>query len=350
MNESDFSGLPATTRNFVQRLIELGFDRERIYGFFILVGLYAGAPNTQEKLEELFSCLQVVLPVDRSKNIDEAIGHLYGGYDKEINEFCYRSGLTAEYFAFREIKVPKLEKIFYIAYLQDEGVLATDVRSVDKLCEATRLIDAFILALGKRSSSTEASLLEAFSCGMFQIALHTKSDVQGSMQIAKAIRSLLPPLFDRCFYSVISNKVDYFLGLETGQLALLSLMQESSPDYAQQMWGFQSSLFFRDGQAITGVDQLTNREWHEWVIKNCESFAAAYPSQLIPFSQSKVTLEDLPIWGETVKSFEFCDDYTNKVWGYKDSQLQNNFQTLEYRALLVHVVYSSLTSSRETRH
>jgi hypothetical protein len=350
MNESDFLGLPSTTRNFVQRLIELGFDRERIYGFFILVGLYAGAPNTQEKIEELFSCLQEILPVDRSKNIDEDIGHLYGGYDKEINEFCYRSGLTAEYFSFREIKVPKVEKIFYIAYLQDEGVLATDVRSVDKLCEATRLIDAFILALGKRSSSTEATLLEAFSCGMFQIALHTKSDVQGSIQIAKAIRSLLPPLFDRCFYSVISNKVDYFLGLETGQLALLSLMQESSPEYAQQMWGFQSSLFFRDGQAISGIDQLTNHEWHQWVIKNCEGFGAAYPSQLLPFSQSTVTLEDLPIWGKTVKSFEFCDDYINKVWGYKDALLQNNFQYLEYRALLVHVVYSSLTSSRETRH
>lgn len=350
MNESDFLGLPATTRKFVQRLIDLGFDRQRIYGFFILVGLYAGAPNTQEKIEELFSCLQVLLPVDRSKNIDEALGHLYGGYDKEINEFCYRSGLTAEYFNFREIKVPKLEKTFYIVYLQDEGVLATDVRSVDKLSEAARLIDAFILALGKRSSTTEATLLEAFSCGMFQIALHTKSDIHGSMQIAKAIRSLLPPLFDRCFYTVISAQTDYFLGLESGQLALLSLMQESSPDYAQQMWGFQSSLFFRDGQAITGVNQLTNREWHEWVIKNCEGFGAAYPSQLIPFSQSKVTLEDLPIWGGTVKSFELCDDYINEVWGYRDAQLQNNFQTLEYRALLVHVAYSSLTSSRETRH
>lgn len=350
MNESDFSGLPEITRNFVQRLIELGFDRERIYGFFILVGLYAGAPNTQEKIEELFSCLQVLVPVDRSKNIDEAIGHLYSGYDREINEFCYRSGLTAEYFSFREIKVPKVEKSFYIAYLQDEGVLTTDVCSVDKLSEATRLFDALLIALGKRSSSTEASLLEAFTCGIFQMQLHATSDVNGAKQIGEAISSLLPPLLARCFYTVISNKVDYFLGLETGQLALLSLMQESSPDYAQQMWGFQSSLFFRDGQSITGVDQLTNREWHEWVIKNYEVFSNAYPSQLLPFSQSTVTLEDLPIWGETVKSFEFCDDYINKVWGYKDTQLQDNFQTLEYRALLVHVVYSSLTSSRETRH
>ena len=89
MQETDFNGLPDDTKRLVQRLINLGLDRDRIFGFFVMVGLYAGSPNTQEKIEQLFSRLSLVLPTDRSQNIDEAVGHLYRGYDKVLNEFCY---------------------------------------------------------------------------------------------------------------------------------------------------------------------------------------------------------------------------------------------------------------------
>ncbi len=62
MKESDFIGLPEQTIRFVERLLNLGFDRERVFGLFTLVGLYAGSPNTQDKIEELYSALQSVLP------------------------------------------------------------------------------------------------------------------------------------------------------------------------------------------------------------------------------------------------------------------------------------------------
>jgi hypothetical protein len=350
LKPSDYLNLPEQTVKFVKRLEKLGFDRDRIFGLFVLIGLYAGAPNTQDKLEELFSRLPLILPVDRSKNIDEVVGHIYSGYDNEINEFCYRSGLSNDFFQFREIKIPNLEKSFYIVYFKDEGLLSNKVKSVDKLLDANLLYDTFIVALGKRTVRKETNLLEAFQCGMFQILLHAKMDVNGSMQIAKAINSLMPLHLSRCFYSVVSGQLDYFLGLESGQMALLSLMQEMQQDYAQQMWGFQSSLFFRDGQALAGVDQLSPQQWHDWVLKNAEAFSDMYPQQLLPFSRSSVTLENLPTWGQAVRSFEVCDQYIERVWGYSESKLENIFQMYEYKALMVHVVYSSLTSARELLH
>ena len=350
MNESDNLGLPQSTRLFVDRLVQLGFDRERVFGFFTLTGLYAGAPNTQVKLQELFSKLETLLPIDRLKNLDEIVGEVYNGYDREINEFCYRSGLNADYFGFREIKIPNTNKSIFVVNLKDEGVLDTDVLAVNNLSDATRLFDAFMLALGKQSSSRGASLLEAFQCGIFQMQLHANSDVNGSMQIAKAIRSLLPPLFSRCFDSFTSAQLDYFLGLETGQLALLSLMHEMEQDYAQQMWGFQSSLFFREGKPLAGIGDLDLFQWHDWVIKNTEAFSEAYPSQLLPFSRSKITLTDLPVWNESVRSFKVCDQYINAIWGYTATKIENSFQSMEYKALVVHVIYSSLTSSRDVKH
>jgi hypothetical protein len=350
MQETDFNGLPDDTKRLVQRLINLGLDRDRIFGFFVMVGLYAGSPNTQEKIEQLFSRLSLVLPTDRSQNIDEAVGHLYRGYDKVLNEFCYRSGLISQYFGFREIKMPPVDKVFYIAYLQDEGVLETDVTTCDKLSNATELYDAFILALGKTTTATNANLIEAFTCGMFQIQLHGASDVHGAMRISEAISTLMPPLLGRCFQSVISGQTQYFLGLESGQLALLSSMQSMSEDYVRKMWAFQSYLFFRDGQPINGVSELTEYEWHDWVIKNAIGFSDLYPKELTPFSASGIKLDDLPTWNYSVRSFEVCDDYINVVWGYSAKNLNNIFHVQEYRALLVHVVYASLSSSREATY
>lgn len=347
MNEIDFLKLPIETQQFVFRLVDLGFDRTRVFGLFVMLGIYVGAPNTQEKIDALFSDLQLLLPIDRTKNIDEEIGHLYDGYDQLINEFCFRSGIK---FNFREVTIPKVEKSFYIVYLKDEGLLDKNIKSVEKLAEATRLFDSFILSLGQSSVKRGATLSEAFLCGIFQIQLHAKIDTKGSMQIAEVIKGLMSPFISRCFNSLISGKVDYFLGLESGQIALIDLMQPMEQNYAQQMWGFQSSLFYSKGNVIEGVDGLDPRQWYEWVIKKAKEFNITYPSNLLPFSKSNVTLSGLPRWDKSVNDFEICDAYIQSVWGYNANSLSTFTETYEYKALMVHLVYSSLASSREVIH
>jgi len=136
MTESDYLGLPAQTQRFVERLQQLGFDRDRVFGFFTLIGLHAGAPNTKDKLRELFASLEALLPIDRSKNLDEVVGDVYSGYDGEINEFCYRSGLNSDFFGFLEIRIPNTDKSIYVVNPRDEGLLGTDVLSVEKLADA----------------------------------------------------------------------------------------------------------------------------------------------------------------------------------------------------------------------
>lgn len=345
--ESDFVGLPQLTRQFVERINFYGLDRVRIHGLFVLLGLFAGAPDTKNRLDELFEKLDLVIPVDRSKNIDEVIGHLYGGYDSAINEFCYRSGAELE---FREITIPNLEKIFYIVDLKDHGLFNIDVVSIERLADASRLYDAFIADIGRQTVIQNASLIDAFSCGMFQILLHAKSDVFGSRQIAELIKSCLPLIFSQYFSTLQNNQVEYFLGLELGQVPLLPLMSSMELNYAKQMWGFQSSLFYRDQVPLDGVVDLTVQDWHSWVIENARKFDIDYPTELIPFSRSNVTLLDIPQWKSVIADFNSCDSYINKTWGYSTASLGNNIETLEYKALLVHLVYASLTSTREHVH
>ena len=347
MNESDFVKLPDETRKFVLRLVDLGLDRTRIYGLFVMLGLYAGAPNTQERIDALFSRLQIVLPIDRSKNIDEEIGHLYDGYDREINEFCFRSGVE---FKFREINVPNVDKTFYLVYLQDEGLLNPNIKSVEKLADASRLFDSFIFSLGQSSVKREATLIEAFCCGIFQIQLHSQTDVQGSRQIAFTIFDLLPPFLSICFNELMTAQIDDFLGLEAVQIPLINLVQPMESSYAQQMWSFQSSLFFNKGNLIEGIDKLSPRQWFQWVLDKAKDFDMLYMSQLQPFSKSNITLSEVPSWKHDITNFEICDAYIEGVWGYNADSLNGHIESCEYKALVVHLIYSSLTSSREVLH
>ena len=347
MNESDLRALPELTKRLALHLSSLGFDRARIHGFFVLLGLYAGAPDTKEKLDRLFSCLDKVLPLDRSNNIDEIVGHIYDGYDRQINEFCFRSGAD---FKFRQISVPGASKTFAIVYLKDEGLLRSSIRSIESLIDASQLYDSFIQALGQSTVAREANLLEAFTCGVFQIQLHARFDVSGARQIAGLIQAGLPIFLGRCFNSFIGDRVDYFIGLVGEQAALLELMQAMETTYAREMWGFQSHLFFHEQELISGIDALSPAGWHDWVLDRGKAFDAAYASQLTPFSQSGVTLVDIPSWDDDIEDFEVCDKYIEGVWGYRGQSLTGRMEIHEYRALMVYLIYSSLTQAREVSH
>jgi hypothetical protein len=180
--------------------------------------------------------------------------------------------------------------------------------------------------------------------------LHARTDVFGSRQIAELIRSYRPLVYGEYFNVLSDNRIEYFLGLERGQVPLLSLMQPMDIGYAQQMWGFQSGLFYRNQEPINGVDDLSVHEWHTWVVHYSLQFDAAYPTGLVPFSDSKIELDEVPKWQNDIGNFELCDAYINEVWGYSASSIIGDIETLEYKALLVHVIYSSLTSAREQVH
>lgn len=347
MFESDFEGLPQHTQHFVERIHADGLDRVRIHGLFVMLGLCAGAPDTQEKLDALFNTLNIAIPIDRTKNIDDLVGDVYDGYEQEISEFCFRSGVV---FNFREIKIPNVEKIFYILEPKAHGILKVDITAIEKLFDATCLYDAFIEVIGSRTAKRGASLVKAFGCGLFQMMLLARSDVSGSRQIAELIKSCMPLVYSQYFSTLKGNTIDYFLGLERGQVPLLALMQPMELTYAQQMWGFQSSLFYRDQVPLEGVDDLSVKDWHTWVLKNALNFDASYPTQLVPFSQSKITLSDLPDWQSEIGNFVKCDEYIENVWGYSAVKLKSYIEILEYKALLIHLVYSSLTSTREQLH
>ena len=109
-------------------------------------------------------------------------------------------------------------------------------------------------------------------------------------------------------------------------------------------------MFFRNGKSIADVDKLSHRKWFEWVLQNAIEFDEKYSSQILPFSSSNITLSDVPTWNQNLRVFETCDSYIEQVWGLAENILESKFESLEYRALLVHLVYSSLTASKEIIH
>lgn len=342
---SDFLGLPDPTCHFVRRLHALGIDRIRIHGLFVLLGLQAGIPRSLDQIESLFKNLDRVVPTDRSRNIDDVVGEFYEGYERELNEFCFRSGVT---FDFRPIDVPPLEKKFAIVYLRDEGILETNVLSIRKLADSFDLFDAFVLAVGKSTASKGRSLLDAFSCGIFQMELHAKMDVKGAQQISILLQDFRPLIYGQCLNALSLNRIEYFLGLEDGQIALLQLMSSLDPNFAQQMWGFQSRLFYgKEGLPIDELNVLDIQQWHAWIVKNAIDFYNQYGAQMLPFSSSRGVLSELPSWTSLASDFDSCDRYIHDVWGYAWEGLDNNISQLEFRSILVYIIYSSLAVAVE---
>jgi hypothetical protein len=149
---------------------------------------------------------------------------------------------------------------------------------------------------------------------------------------------------------LIEGQIDYFRGLEGTQIALQELMQPMHNNYAQQMWRFQSHLFYNENNLIPGLEEISPIDWHSWVLNRGRAFDLAYPSGLIPFSGSNITLSDIPQWVSEVSNFSICDRYIHRVWGFGADSLSTKVELIEYRALLVHLIYSSLTQSRELLH
>ncbi len=345
MIDSDFSGLPDQTRQFVQRLHALGVDRTRMHGLFVLLGLRAGTPQPLDELEILFRNLDQVVPMDRTVNIDEVVGDYYEGYEREINELCFRSGAE---FEFRGVSVPAVEQRFAIVYLRDEGVLDCSVLAIDKLSDSFELFDAFIAAIGRSTKNNDRSLLEAFYCGVFQMQLHAQIDFKGAQQISFLLNEFSPLFYGQCINTLWHNRIKYFLGLEAGQIALSSLMSSLSVNFAQQMWGFQSRLFYgQDGAPINEVTRLDIDHWHAWVVKNAIDFYSDHRDQIVPFSAAGATLSQLPSWKSVASDIQSCDDFIKSVWGYGRPALDNKISELEYKSILVYVIYAALASAIE---
>jgi hypothetical protein len=346
MIDSDFEGLPENTINYARRLYSLGIDRTRIHGLFVLLGLCAGAPRELDELQSLFKNLDNIMLLDRSRNIDDLVGELYQGYDFQINEFCYRSGFPLK---FKKIEGPNDGSLFSIVTMKDENILNSKVTSINMLSECFNLYDAFIFAIGKPTSLKNNSLKQAFCCGIFQIQLHAVHDDFGAQQISTFLQKYSPLFYAKCISTLSGNNIDYFLGLEKEQVALLGLMSSLEPKFCEEMWAFQSSLFYdEDGKHIGESDILDIDHFHAWAVKKAMDFYVKYGSRMMPFSLSGAKLSEIPPWKFLASDIKHCDTYIKSVWGYDLGATSNKIINLEYRAILIFIIYLSLAKAIES--
>lgn len=347
MSQLDLTGLPEQTVDFVDRLTSLGIDDRSIHGIFVTVGFIAGAPKFKDEIEALWQPLMRVMPFDRSKFIDEVVGDIYDGYDGALNEFCFRSGLE---FEFREIGLPDWDFKTTICNLKDEGLLDKRVITVKKLVDSVRLYSSFFTEVGESTHSKNAPLLKAFLCGVFQMQLHGKFDVKGTMQIAEALKSLLPPVYGRIVKALLNANLEYFIGLEDTQIPLHSHTQEMNETFGRQFWGYQSSVFFHEGEKIEELEKLNLYEWFALVSVKAFLFESDYQGHIVPLSQSGLTLDDLPAWNGSDLSYEDCIEFIDATWGLRPNDLTTRVELLEFRGLLIHVTYASMAKSHEVLH
>ena len=347
MSPLDLSGLPEQTVDFVDRLTALGVDDKSIHGIFVTVGFIAGAPKFKDEIEAFWQPLMRVMPFDRSQFIDEVVGDIYDGYDGALNEFCFRSGLE---FEFREIGLPDWDFKTAICNLKDEGLLDKRVITVKKLVDSVRLYSSFFTEVGESTHRKNAPLLKAFLCGVFQMQLHGKYDVKGSMQIAKALKWYLPPVYGRIVNALLNANLEYFIGLEDVQIPLHGHTQDMNESYGRQFWGYQSSVFFHEGEKIEGLEKLNLYEWFALVSVKAFLFESDYRGHIVTLSQSGLTLDNLPAWNGGDLTYEECIEFIEATWGLSPYDLTTRVELLEFRGLLIHVTYASMTKSHEVLH
>ena len=343
--DTDLASLPEDTQKFVEWLPHLGFSEQQIHGLFVLVGLYAGTSRTAKEIEAVFAPLQQVIPHDRSLVIDHLVEDFFDGYERPIEEFCMRSGYE---FEFRPIEIIETIEPFHVLKLQNHNLLDPNVNGIHNFVDASWLFQSFLTVLGESTYRQKRSIKEAFLSGIFQMQLLSQTDLHAGQQLSQVLSSSLPLVIGHTFRAITRNTLDYSFNCEIEQAPLHTLMSSLQDDYAQQMWGFQSCLFFHDQQRINGVSELNPKEWHHWVIKRAQAFSDAYPTQLMGFSYSGSTFTSFPSWPSDVNDFKVCDDFIKSIWGYSADTIKNKMEVLEYKALMVYTVYASLTISRDT--
>ena len=351
---TDLTGLPKATKDFVLAMCDFGFGRAQIHGFFVLIGLYAGAPRPEPEIKALFKALDIVIPVDRTENVDDRVGHFYNGYEQILGEFCYRSGQNFEFRTIDSIEDVKLAHVLTILELENHNILDDSIENIGKLLDSSRLYWSLITELGALTLNNNRPLTDAFSCGIFQTQLLCQFDVNGTHQVSALLKTYLPIFLGELFQTMEHNQLDYCSQLNQSQIPLLKLMRPMDGVYARDMWGFQSWLFYENQKPIAEVEHYDAIQWHKWVVKTALKYSNTYPSDLKAFSQSGLMthggLNGIPLWSDEVSEFNLCNEFIKEIWGYDVSDLRNPIELLEYKALVTHTVYSSLTSSREQMH
>jgi hypothetical protein len=344
---SDLADLPDKTQAFAQNLCNFGLSRIQVHGLFVLFGLDGGTPRTESELRANAANAQAVVPHDRDIYLDEAVGEFYDGYENILNEFYLRSGMTLK---LREIRVTDNMVPVSILYARDNDCLDSSINAINTLSDSSRLMWSLIEALGQSTAGRNRSLVDAYLCGSFQMLLYANSDVGGAQQLNSILFSCQPLVIGEMLRFLARGSCDRFNGYLPIQIPLQSLVSGMSEEYARQIWAFQSHIFFDDQKPISGLEHISVEEWYLWVLNRAKAFDDEYTDQLLPFSRSGVSLFSIPIWNESIENHQLVDSYIFEVWGFKANELRNTIEIMEYKACLIHIVYSSLTQSKETTH
>ena len=342
--DTDLASLPQSTSDFVGWLAELGLDEQQIHGLFVLLGLHVGTPRPEDEIEQLMAGLMQILPHDRAVLVDNVVSDFFEDYQQPLEEFCFRSGVD---FEFRSMNVSEGTAPLQVLMPQNRGLLAPGVIGIENLADTSRLFHTLLIALGESTFRKKRSLKEAFFAGVFQMQTIAQIDTPAARQLGHVLAHSAPLAVGHAFGALAHNSIEYSLGLRGEQACIHRLMLGVNPTYAEQMWAFQSALFFYDEKPISGVSELDPSDWHRWVMDRAKMFGEAYPTQLLGFSQSGQNLVGVPAWDREVNNFDACDQFINYVWGFSASSLCNDIELLEYKALMAYLVYASLTLSRE---
>ena len=353
ITDHDVNGLSEPAIELLHNMELAGFDRAQLHGFMVFLGFYGGMPRTEEEQRQVMPIMDKHFPQDRSRYIEDIVGDFYDGYELVLGEFIYKWGAQI---TFRDIRIDSLSEAIHVLDPRDYGLIKGgskgEVLSTDKLSAFTQLYLPFLSALGDVSANAQSrnwTFIESYLCGAFQFGLLVRADLKAVMQLAIILTDTLPLTIGTYFRAFTQDNVDYTKGLLADQVPIVGL-GVGPMEYGQQFWSFQSWLYFRDGNPIEQADEQLPAHWHEWVLANAKLFDESYSESLLPLSNSNVVLQNLPEWGNEVADFRAVDDFINEVWGYSGFDALSVIEGREYRALMAHVIYSSLTQSKEKTH
>jgi hypothetical protein len=343
--ETNYGDLTEDAEVFAVSLINLEFSNNQIYGIFFIIGAQTVLNYTQDDLDKNRKVSALLGPHDHNINLDEQVGDYFETQEHLLEEFIYRMGWDLDY---RSIEIEGLapRQLFTPS---NHGLMPKVTKTPEKLSDCHHIYLALFERLGQRIRHTEIGLREAFMCGLFQSQILLDIDQKAMVQLLKMTQALMSPLIGSLNSFAINATPKSTANYLHEQIALMGLWPCRSDElFMSVAWPFQSWIFFKDGNVIDGIDQLSPTEfWNHCFVKGKELVQSEFDN--VPkLSETSIVLDNLPTWGSSDFTFENIDNLIEEWTGCGSQNIKHYTDKLHYRAFVVHYIYSSIAKARET--
>lgn len=346
MTNLQINGLPDETKAYVGQLKLIGFSDNQILGLFFVFGVLIAAPESEQEKNENRAAVLKLAPFDEVMPLDEFIGPRWVPQEIVFEELLHWLPLEID---FRQIEIDNLATRRLLTP-QSHNLFKNVNAEIATMADAHRLYLDFYEVLGIRMREMSTDMSDALPSGVFQMQLFHLTDPNATREIISVLGGLMSPILKALRDFGMSGTPGRLCKQLHTQIALQGLWGGLDELFMSVAWPFQSWLFFKDGDQLPGIEELSHQEFWAHSCEHGRRLLMEHFDSIPRLSETSVKLDALPSWGSEGFSFEAVNQFIKSVWGYDESIEAHYTDVLHYRACLIHCIYSAICKETETIH